>query len=196
MAMSDARSSARKAAVEKYGDALPLQLLARAKKMMAERGYRPKGRPAAETVKERPGQLGDDVFVPHPGQDVGSGAHKSWRDPHTLGELAAALVRERGWGTRLEVADVGARWPQIVGETVAANAIFESFEGGVLTIRARTVGWETQLRALLGHLDARLAKELGEGVVKEIVIGSPLGRPNWNTGGWSVKGRGVRDTYD
>ncbi|MGV9183698.1 DUF721 domain-containing protein [Arcanobacterium canis] len=194
--MNDAQRAARKAAAEKYGDALPLQLLARARKMMADRGYRPKGRTPVVIVKEQPEKLGADVFVPVPGQDVGSGAHKSWRDPHPLGELAKALVRDRGWGTRLEVADVGARWPQIVGETVAANAIFESFEDGVLTIRARTVGWETQLRALLGHLDARLAKELGEGVVKEIVIGSPNTRPNWNTGGWRVKGRGVRDTYD
>ncbi|MFC5281696.1 DUF721 domain-containing protein [Arcanobacterium canis] len=194
--MSDARRAARKAAAEKYGDTLPLQLLARARKMMSDRGYRPKGRAAVEVVKEQPEKLGEDVFVPVPGQDVGSGAHKSWRDPHPLSELVKALVRDRGWGTRLEVADVGARWPQIVGETVAANAIFESFEGGVLTIRARTVGWETQLRALLGHLDARLAKELGEGVVKEIVIGSPNTRPNWNAGGWRVKGRGVRDTYD
>ena len=122
--------------------------------------------------------IGAEVWTPGPGWgDVGS-------------------VRDRGWTQRLEVASVVSRWDEIVGPTVARHCTVEEFaEDGTLTLRTSSTSWETQIRALLATLETTLAEEIGEGVVKRIVVKGPA-LPNWKHGRFSVPGRGVRDTYD
>ena len=130
-------------------------------------------------------RIGDPVASPGPGWgDVGSGARPSWRDPHPVGELLARTIRDRGWQSHLDIASVSARWDAIVGPNVARHCRIEDFsDDGVLT-----------LRALLATLSGRIAAEIGEGIVKEIVILGPH-RPSWKHGPLSVPGRGPRDTY-
>ena len=85
--------------------------------------------------------------------------------------------------------------PEIVGPTVAKHCTVEDFsDGGRLTLRTSSTSWETQIRALQATLEATLAKEVGEGVVKEIVVKGPS-QPSWKHGRFSVRGRGPRDTY-
>lgn len=188
---------AREASAAKHGDLLPLQALQRARVMAEARGWvRRRMESTLDLKAERPGPIGDEPRVMSPGQDVGSGARASHRDPKSIMTLMKKTVQERGWESKLDVASVAVRWPNIVGESVAANCkVVEFSDDGVLTLQTRTVAWESQMRALLNHLDARLAKELGEGVVKEIVINGPH-VPSWKHGRLSVPGRGPRDTYD
>ena len=47
---------------------------------------------------------------------------------------------------------------------------------------------------VLAALDARIAEEIGEGVVKQIIVKGPE-KPSWRHGRYSVPGRGPRDTY-
>ena len=151
---------------------------------------------SSEVFQQPKEHLGEEIFVPSPGQEVGTGSRPSWRDPKPLGLLLKATIKERGWGSQLDVAAVAAQWPKLVGETVAANCVVESFDDdGVLVLRTRTVSWETQMKALASTLDKRLASELGEGVVKKIEINGPHVR-SWKHGRLSVQGRGPRDTYD
>ncbi|MFY9263043.1 MAG: DUF721 domain-containing protein [Actinomycetaceae bacterium] len=194
--MSEAIKRARARAAEKYGDLLPLQALERARYMAEARGWVRRRIDANLEIKaERPEPIGEAPLVVSPGQDVGSGARPSSRDPKLLGTLLNKTIAERGWKTRLDVAQVANRWSEIVGDAVAANCAVVDFSvDGVLTLKARSVAWETQLRALAAHLDQRLAHELGEGVVKEIVIQGPH-VPSWKHGRLSVPGRGPRDTY-
>ncbi|WP_353065686.1 DUF721 domain-containing protein [Arcanobacterium hippocoleae] len=153
-------------------------------------------RKETKQIESKNEPIGDPVFIPLPGQEVGSGARPSVRDPKSLGLMLGHTLLERGWGAQLEVAKLHGQWTVIVGKNVAANAQIEEFDAaGVLTIRARTVSWQTQLRALAAQLDARLAQFLGEGVVKEIKILGPHQR-SWKHGRLSVPGRGPRDTYD
>ena len=139
----------------------------------------------------------DEVWTPGPGWgDVGSGPRPSRRDPRPIGQLLGRFVRDRGWTQRLEVASVVSRWDEIVGPTVARHCTVEEFaEDGTLTLRTSSTSWETQIRALLATLETTLAEEIGEGVVKRIVVKGPA-LPNWKHGRFSVPGRGVRDTYD
>ena len=117
-------------------------------------------------------------------------------DPRPIGQLLGRFVRDRGWTQRLEVASVVSRWDEIVGPTVARHCTVEEFaEDGTLTLRTSSTSWETQIRALLATLETTLAEEIGEGVVKRIVVKGPA-LPNWKHGRFSVPGRGVRDTYD
>ncbi|MCI5826529.1 MAG: DciA family protein [Arcanobacterium sp.] len=187
------------AAAERFGDMLPLQMLQRARVMAERQGWvrrRKESRVALSDLHAAGEQLGADVFVPVPGQEVGSGARPSWRDPHAIGVMVNATLQERGWLVALDVAAMANRWPEVAGPHVAQHSHVEEFsDDGVLTIQAHSVAWETQLRALSAVLDRRLAEVLGEGVVKELVIKGPHLR-SWKHGKYSVPGRGPRDTYD
>ncbi|HYN29603.1 MAG TPA: DciA family protein [Dermatophilaceae bacterium] len=117
------------------------------------------------------------------------------RDPRLLGDELDALVVERGWEVDVAVGAVVGRWPQIVGAEISAHCAPVDFAEGVLTVRADSTAWATQLRLLASSLLTRLAAETGEGTVAEIRVVGPSA-PSWSRGARRVSdGRGPRDTY-
>ena len=163
------------------------QALARARAAAAAKGLRrtAAGRPAFGTRRFRPGPgLGD----------VGSGAGPSRRDPQPLGPIVDKMFAERGWSAPVSMGGVVGRWREIVGDQLADHCVVETFDEAVLVVRADSTAWATQLRLLQPQLERRLAEEVGEGAVTEIVIRGP-GGPTWTRGKRSVRGRGPRDTY-
>ncbi|WHU57670.1 DciA family protein [Trueperella pyogenes] len=186
-------AQAKRAAAEKYQDKLPLEALERVRRMAEEQGWvRVRIMPRLARLDDE--QIGEEVFVPTPGQEVGSGARPSKRDPKPLDTIFEHLIRSRGWSAQVEVGALVARWSEIVGEAIANNCVVERFNNGVLTLRASTTSWQTHMSALSSFLDKRLEEELGCGVVKQIVIDGPHAR-SWKHGRYSVPGRGPRDTY-
>jgi predicted nucleic acid-binding Zn ribbon protein len=123
-----------------------------------------------------------------------SGAGPDERDPQPVGQAVERLVVERGWQTSRAVGGVEGRWGQLVGPELSAHCGPESFEDGVLTVRADSTAWATQVRLLAGTLLARLNEDLGAGTVTSLRVLGPSG-PSWKKGRLSVKGRGPRDTY-
>ncbi|MEO7745527.1 MAG: DciA family protein, partial [Actinomycetota bacterium] len=99
-----------------------------------------------------------------------------------------------GWDVDVAVGGVIGRWPSVVGAEVALHCEPESFEDGVLRVRADSTAWATQVRLLVPTLLRRLAEELGEGVVDQVSVAGPAS-PSWRRGGYRVSGRGPRDTY-
>ena len=96
---------------------------------------------------------------------------------------------------RVAVGSVIGRWPGIVGPDISAHCQPVDFTDGILTIRAESTAWATQLRLLASTLLSRLTEEVGEGTVTEIRIVGPSA-PSWSKGALRVsKGRGPRDTY-
>ncbi|WP_460444729.1 DciA family protein, partial [Angustibacter aerolatus] len=124
----------------------------------------------------------------------GAAARDDDREPAAFGAGLDRLVAERGWGVDLAVGGVIGRWAQVVGIEVAAHSTPESFEEGVLVVRADSTAWATQLRLLAPTLLRRLAEELGEGVVDRLQVLGPSA-PSWRRGARTVRGRGPRDTY-
>lgn len=123
-----------------------------------------------------------------------SGANSDDRDPQPLRDAVDRLVDEHGWEPELAVHGVVARWDAIVGSEVAAHATPEGYADGVLTVRAATTAWATQLRLLAPTLVRRLNEEIGDGMVTWVnVLGPHV--PGWRKGPRSVRGRGPRDTY-
>jgi predicted nucleic acid-binding Zn ribbon protein len=116
------------------------------------------------------------------------------RDPQPLGQAVDRLVAERGWQTEQAVGGVEGRWSQIVGGELAGHCLPERFDDGVLTVRADSTAWATQVRMLAGTVLARLNDDLGAGTVTRLTVVGPAG-PSWKKGKLSVKGRGPRDTY-
>ncbi|WP_245627324.1 DUF721 domain-containing protein [Kribbia dieselivorans] len=117
------------------------------------------------------------------------------RDPHLLGDQLDRLVSDRGWKVDVAVGSVMGRWPEIVGPDVAAHCQPVTFEAGVLTVRAESTSWATQIRLLASSILARLETEIGPGAVTELRVKGP-NAPSWSRGPRRISdGRGPRDTY-
>ncbi|TQM55108.1 DUF721 domain-containing protein [Humibacillus xanthopallidus] len=156
--------------------------LARARAAAAEKGLRPGMKP-----KRRRRIQGDGATL--------SGSARDGRDPALLGDQLDRLLVDRGWKIDVAVGSVMGRWPEIVGADIAAHVEPVSFTDGVLTVRADSTAWATQIRLLASSLLARVEEEIGAGAVTELRVVGPSA-PSWNRGTRrSPDSRGPRDTY-
>jgi predicted nucleic acid-binding Zn ribbon protein len=131
---------------------------------------------------------------PHVGPQV-SGARADDRDPKLLSDAVERLVETKGWATEINLHTLLARWALLVGATNAAHSHPEGYAETVLTVRADSSAWATQLRYLAPQLVAMLNDQLGDGTVTRIKVLGP-DAPSWKKGRRAVRdGRGPRDTY-
>jgi len=163
-------------------DTAAASALARARAAARAKGLRPGSRPMR---KRRP--MGQQLSGS--GLDSNSG-----RDPSLLGDQMDRLLLDRGWNVDVAVGSVMGRWPTIVGADVAAHCTPVTFTDGVLTVRADSTAWATQLRLMSSSLLARLETEAGKDVVTELRVQGP-GAPSWSRGPRKATGPGPRDTY-
>jgi predicted nucleic acid-binding Zn ribbon protein len=103
-------------------------------------------------------------------------------------------VKAAGAGADLTKATLFGRWEQIVGADVAGRCTPVALVESELTVQAESTAWATQIRLLAPTLLARLAEELGAGVVRAVTVRGPSA-PSWKKGLLAVRGRGPRDTY-
>ncbi|MDQ2850926.1 DciA family protein [Dermatophilaceae bacterium Sec6.4] len=154
--------------------------LARARAGAAQQGFRP----GAPLPKRRPkaGDIGRGHF-----RDGG-------RDPGLLGAQFDRLLAERGWQLDVAAGTVMGRWREIVGPEVAAHSEPVTYADGVLTVKADSTAWATQLRLLSSTMLGRMEQLVGADVVLELRVTGP-GAPSWSHGFRRAPGRGPRDTY-
>ena len=74
-------------------------------------------------------------------------------------------METKGWTTEINVHTLLARWALLVGATNAAHSHPEGYADTVLTVRADSTAWATQLRYLAPQLVAMLNEQLGDGTV-------------------------------
>jgi predicted nucleic acid-binding Zn ribbon protein len=99
------------------------------------------------------------------------------REPRAIGAELADVLRARGWHGRLAAARVMARWPDVVGEAVAAHCQPGRLDAdGTLQVVADSAAWATQLSYLQGTLLDRLGATCGPGLVRQIQIRTSEGR--------------------
>jgi predicted nucleic acid-binding Zn ribbon protein len=123
-----------------------------------------------------------------------SGPKPDERDPQPLGRLAARLAANRGWAARLAGGQVFGKWAALVGTDLAEHTEPVALSEGELTVRTDSTAWATQLRLLQRQVLAKIAAEVGDGVVKRLKVQGPSA-PSWRHGPRHVPGRGPRDTY-
>lgn len=117
------------------------------------------------------------------------------RDPSTLSVQMERLLDDRGWKVDVAAGSVLAKWPEIVGPEVAAHARATGFEDGVLTVRADSTAWRTQLGYMSSTILGQIEQTIGPDVVLELRFLGPSA-PSWSKGPRKVHGgRGPRDTY-
>ena len=101
--------------------------------------------------------------------------------PHRLKDLLGSV------GTRLGVEDaratgvLWARWAEIVGESIAANAEPTSLKKGILRIRATSPTWAQELTYLVEEIKTRANEIAGSEVVREIRVWTGPGRVTQTT---------------
>jgi len=81
-----------------------------------------------------------------------------------------------------------------VGEQIAEHAQPVALREGILHITAESTAWATQLRLVQSQVLAKIAAEVGDGVVTALRISGPEA-PSWRKGPRHISGRGPRDTY-
>jgi predicted nucleic acid-binding Zn ribbon protein len=123
-----------------------------------------------------------------------SGPGPDPRDPQLFGSVLSRLIKARGWQRPAAEARLFGMWDAVVGPEIAAHCRPVKLENGELTLEAESTAWATQLRLLTGKLMARLAAEVGTGVVSRLHVHGPVA-PSWSKGPKRVRGRGPRDTY-
>lgn len=111
-----------------------------------------------------------------------------------MSDAVETLLRRMGWTEQLEVAAVTARWREVVGDSIADHCEPLGFEDGILTVRATSTAWATQLTLMNGQIRHRINEEFGRQIVGELTVLGPTAR-SWVKGQRSVPGRGPRDTY-
>lgn len=115
--------------------------------------------------------------------------------PEPFGTAIRRLVDERGWTATVQAGSVLGRWDALVGAELAAHCRPERLVDGELVLVAESTAWATQVRLLAPTVLARLAVELGAGVVRSLRVHGPT-TPDWRSGRLRVTGgRGPRDTY-
>jgi predicted nucleic acid-binding Zn ribbon protein len=129
-----------------------------------------------------------------PSEQTWSGPGSDPRDPAPLDQSVAELVEDRKWEQTLRTAGIPARWDAIVGAEIAEHCRPQRLENGELTCVAESTAWATQIRLMSPAILARLASELGAGVVRRLSVHGPSA-PDWRHGPLRVRGRGPRDTY-
>ena len=123
-----------------------------------------------------------------------SGPGPDSRDPQLLGAVATDLAKTRGWSVRVAEGAVFGRWRAVVGDQIADHASPAWLKDGVLSVGAESTAWATQLRMVQAQLLAKIAADVGDGVVTELKITGPA-TPSWRKGPRHIAGRGPRDTY-
>ena len=86
------------------------------------------------------------------------------------------------------------RWPTVVGSEISEHASPTGLRDGVLSVTAESTAWATQLRLIQRQVLAKIAAEVGDGVVTSLRITGPTA-PSWRKGPRHISGRGPRDTY-
>jgi predicted nucleic acid-binding Zn ribbon protein len=163
-------------------DTAAASALARAREAARSKGLRPGSRPLRK--RRTPGQQGRGL----------PGSAASGRDPSLLGDQMDRLLLDRGWNLDVAVGAVMGRWPEIVGPDVAEHCKPVTFSDGVLTVRADSTAWTTQMRLMSSSILGRLESEVGKDAVTELRVQGPSA-PSWSRGPRKSTGPGPRDTY-
>lgn len=88
--------------------------------------------------------------------------------PTPLGDLVGAYLDRTKLTPRLDLASAVERWPLLVGERVAANAVAEAVSAdGVLWVRVRSSPWAMELSLMAPRILAAL-NDGRDGKIREI----------------------------
>ena len=116
-------------------------------------------------------------------------------DPLLIKNIIDELVKGREWEGALAEGNLFSSWNEIVGDEIAGHSEPITFFEGVLTVRASSTAWATQLNLLKPTILEKITATLTDVLVDDIHVVGPRS-PSWKKGLRTIRGaRGPRDTY-
>ena len=126
---------------------------------------------------------------------VESEDRRSTTDPLLIKSTLDELVKGRDWEGALAEGNLFSSWSEIVGEEIAGHSDPVTFFEGVLTVRASSTAWATQLNLLKPSILEEIRMNVSDVLVDDLLVVGPKS-PSWKKGLRTIKGaRGPRDTY-
>lgn len=120
---------------------------------------------------------------------------RSITDPLLIKNTLDELIKGRDWEGALAEGNLFSSWNEIVGEEIAAHSEPITFFEGILTVRASSTAWATQLSLLTPTLLQQISKASTGVLVDDLIVVGPKA-PSWRRGLRTIKGaKGPRDTY-
>lgn len=98
---------------------------------------------------------------------------KPGRDPAELGSVMSSIAGGGVWAANMKLAQLRNHWDQVVGEAIANHSAVADFTDGVLTIRAESTVWATQLTYLIPQLTDTIRRNLKGLTINEIRVTGP-----------------------
>ena len=98
---------------------------------------------------------------------------KPGRDPSTLGSVTALIANNGHWIPYLKIAQLRNHWDQVVGPVIAQHSQVIGLRDGVMTIRADSAAWATQLTYLIPQLERTIKERLQGLDVHKIQVTGP-----------------------
>jgi len=92
------------------------------------------------------------------------------RNIHHAGDFLDKLLEEVGASGSIEEKQLHDAWLNVAGDFIAKNSKPESLKKGVLVLRVVQPALRFQLEQMKGKLLQNFKRELGEGVIKTIVL--------------------------
>jgi predicted nucleic acid-binding Zn ribbon protein len=91
-------------------------------------------------------------------------------DPRLIGDNLDRVLQGLGAPSVRAIRTVFSAWGDLVGSDVSGHCRPASLDGGVLLVAVDEPAWATRLRYSEQALLARIAEELGEGVVTRVDV--------------------------
>ena len=98
---------------------------------------------------------------------------KPGRDPAELGSVMTTIAGNGVWTANMKLAQLRNHWDQVVGQAIASHSAVADFTDGVLTIRAESTVWATQLTYLIPQLTDTIRRNLKGLTITEIRVTGP-----------------------
>jgi len=120
---------------------------------------------------------------------------QSISDPLLIKSAIDELVKGREWEGALAEGNLFSLWSEIVGDEIAEHSEPVTFFEGLLTVRASSTAWATQLNLLKPTILEKITLAAIDVLVDDIHVVGPRS-PSWKKGLRTIRGaRGPRDTY-
>lgn len=92
------------------------------------------------------------------------------RNIHQPAEFLSGLLKEVGLSDGIDETRLKESWSRVAGDFVSKHTVPESIRGGVLVLLVLQPTMKFHLQQMRGRLLDNMRRELGEGVVKQIVF--------------------------
>ena len=86
-----------------------------------------------------------------------------------ISHLVNEFIKEQGWNERVAAVRVIQVWSEIAGN-IAEQVKVRKLENGLLTVKASSAIWKTEIRLRADELVKKINEKLGEDIVKEMKI--------------------------